>query len=315
MALLTPPRITRGLASRERLNRRGGLEQRDPRTPKRSTVVALVLACLVLVVLDATTPALNPVRSVLGTVFGPVEHGVSVATRPITSIPRWVRTQGSLRHENSRLRAQNESLKQQVETAPYDANKLREYEGLTSEATSIGYAVVPARVIGFSSAQGFERTVTIDAGSRAGVTRDMTVVAAQGLVGRVLSTTPTTASVLLVIDDQSVVGGRVGSSMEVGFVHGNGAFRAGLDLELVDQATVSRHGDTVVTWGSDQGAPYISGVPIGTVNQVFSNVRDSTQRASITPYVDFGKLDVVGVAVPSGTTSDRAVIDADGVLK
>lgn len=315
MALLTPSRIRSSLPTRERINRRGGLEQRDPRTPKRSTVLALVLACLVLVVLDATTPVLNPVRSVLGSVFGPVEHGVTVAARPLTSIPHWARTQTGLRHENSRLRAENASLRQQLETAPFDANKLREYEGLTSEATAIGYAVVPARVIGFSPAQGFERTVTIDAGSRAGVTRDMTVVAAEGLVGRVLSTTPTTATVLLVIDDQSVVGGRVGSSMEVGFVHGNGAFHAGLDLELVDQSVVSRHGDTVVTWGSDQGAPYISGVPIGTVNQVFSNVRDSTQRASITPYVDFGKLDVVGVAVPSGTKSDRAVIEADGTLK
>ena len=314
MALLTPPRLSAG-TKRERVNRRGGLEQRDARTPKRSTVLALVLACLVLVVLDATTPVLNPVRSVLGTVFGPVEHAVSVVARPVTSLPHWARTQASLRHENSRLRAENANLEQRLETAPYDANKLREYEGLTSEATSIGYAIVPARVIGFSPAQGFERTVTIDAGSRAGVTRDMTVVAAQGLVGRVLSTTPTTATVLLVIDDQSVVGGRVGSSMEVGFVHGNGAFHAGLDLELVDQSVVSRHGDTVVTWGSDQGAPYISGVPIGTVDQVFSNVRDSTQRASVTPFVDFGKLDVVGVAVPSGTRSDRAVIDTDGALK
>ena len=30
------------------------------------------------------------------------------------------------------------------------------------------------------------------------------------------------------------------------------------------------------------------------------------------PYVDFSALDVVGVVVPSGTTSDRGVIEADG---
>jgi rod shape-determining protein MreC len=35
----------------------------------------------------------------------------------------------------------------------------------------------------------------------------------------------------------------------------------------------------------------------------------------IRPYVDFGALDLVGVVVPSGTHSDRAVVEADGSLQ
>jgi rod shape-determining protein MreC len=35
----------------------------------------------------------------------------------------------------------------------------------------------------------------------------------------------------------------------------------------------------------------------------------------IQPFVDFGALDVVGVVVPSGTRSDRAVVEADGRLQ
>jgi rod shape-determining protein MreC len=35
----------------------------------------------------------------------------------------------------------------------------------------------------------------------------------------------------------------------------------------------------------------------------------------IQPYVDFGSLDLVGVVVPSGSASDRAVIEADGSLQ
>jgi rod shape-determining protein MreC len=34
----------------------------------------------------------------------------------------------------------------------------------------------------------------------------------------------------------------------------------------------------------------------------------------IEPYVDFAALDLVGVVVPSGTDSDRAVVEADGRL-
>jgi rod shape-determining protein MreC len=78
---------------------------------------------------------------------------------------------------------------------------------------------------------------------------------------------------------------------------------------------VPAKGDVVVTWGSQGGAPYVTGVPVGRVTQVFSSLRQTSQRAVIEPFVDFGALDVVGVVVPSGTTSDRSVVEADGKLR
>ena len=45
-----------------------------------------------------------------------------------------------------------------------------------------------------------------------------------------------------------------------------------------------------------------------------TRTRASAQRAVIDPFVDFGALDLVGVVVPAGTHSDRAVIEADGSL-
>ena len=57
----------------------------------------------------------------------------------------------------------------------------------------------------------------------------------------------------------------------------------------------------MVTWGSQDGAPYVSGVPVGRVDSVYSSLRETTQRAVIEPFVDFSALDVVGVVVPSGT--------------
>lgn len=145
----------------------------------------------------------------------------------------------------------------------------------------------------------------------------MTVLNNDGLVGRVLRVTRTTATVLLIIDSDSVVGGRVGQSMEVGFLHGRGELGDGgsLDLQLVDEAQPPARHDTVVTWGSRDGAPYVSGIPVGTVTSVYSSVRETTQRAVIDPFVDFGSLDLVGVVVPSGTRSDRAVVEADGSMR
>ena len=319
MGLRLDHRLGRLKGRRER--RWSGAGRLDERSrPSRSLLVALVLASLTLITLDYNGGDDSPVESarrVVGEVFGPVETGTATAIRPFTAVPDWFRSRGALNDDVARLEAENSRLRSQAATADYDRNRLQEYDGLTAAADDLGYALVPARVVALGPAQSFSDAVTIDAGSRAGIRPDMTVINNDGLVGRVLRVTSTTATVLLVVDTDSVVGGRVGESMEVGFLHGRGVVgdSGRLDLELVDDSVVPDKDDTVVTWGSESGAPYVTGIPVGRVTSVFSSVRESTQRAVIDPYVDFGSLDLVGVVVPSGTHSDRAVIEADGSLK
>jgi len=295
-------------------------QQRRRGEPPRSLVVALVLACVTLITLDlndTTDSVLEPARRGLGEVFGPAESVASTVVRPVTAVPDWFRSRDSMRDELDALELENAELRTQVRKSGYDRNRLAEFDGLTAAAGTLGRAMVPARVIGLGPSQSFSSTVTIDAGSDAGLVPDLTVVNDDGLVGRVLRVTRTTATVLLIIDADSTVGGRVGESMEVGFLRGRGDIgdRGRLDLELVDETVVPARHDTVVTWGSEGGAPYVSGIPVGRITKVFTSLRDQTQRAEIEPFVDFGALDVVGVVVPSGSTSDRAVIEADGSLR
>ena len=297
---------------------------RDPlaagRRPPTSLVVALLMACASVMVLDAAggdTSPVEPVRRVVGEAFGPAESAAAAVVRPVAAVPDWFRSRGSLEDQVEVLEQTNADLRAQVNTAAYDRNRLAELEGLTTSARDLGQTLVPARVVGYGPSQSFERTVTIDAGSTSGLGPDMTVVNDDGLVGRVLRVTRTTATVLLVVDPGSTVGARVGESMEMGFLRGSGAIGddARLDLELMDEAATPAKDDTVVTWGSKDGAPYASGIPIGRVVAVYASLRESSQRAVIEPFADFGSLDAVGVVVPSGSTSDRGVIEADGSLR
>ena len=173
--------------------------------------------------------------------------------------------------------------------------------------------LVPARVVAMGPAQAFSRTVTIDAGTSSGVRPDQTVLNNDGLVGRVLRADRSTATVLLVVDRESVVGGRLGSSQEVGFLRGRGALgdRSRLDLDLVDSSVTPARDDVLVTWGSRNGAPYVSGVPIGIVESVFSSPRQLSRKAVIRPFVDFSALDLVGIVVDDETESDRSLLRAD----
>jgi rod shape-determining protein MreC len=283
-------------------------------------MVALVFACLTLMTLDhhpGPGSPLEPARNAVGSLLGPVESGTSSAVRPVAALGSWFTTQRRLQHDVAALQAENSRLKAQQATSQYQRNQLAEYQGLTSAADSLGQALVPAHVVAYGPAQSFSRTVTIDAGSSAGVRPDQTVLNDDGLVGRVLRVSRTTATVLLIVDTQSVVGGRVGASMKVGFLHGLGGLgdHGSLDLQLIDQSDAPAKGDTIVTWGSKDGAPYVAGVPIGRVTAVYRSLRESSQRAVISPYVDFGALDLVGVVVPSGTRSDRGIIEANGSLR
>jgi rod shape-determining protein MreC len=312
------PRLLRGY--RPLLPGPDSSDQRAERSRLHSRMVALVLACLALMALDhhpGPGSPLEPAREAIGSVFGPVESGSSAVVRPVTAMGDWFRSHRAMQNDLAELRSQNSRLKAQQATSRYRLNQLAEYQGLTSAADALDQALVPAHVVAYGPAQSFTRTVTIDAGSEAGVRPDQTVLNDDGLVGRVLRVTRTTATVLLIVDSESVVGGRVGASMKVGFLRGLGGLgdRGTLDLSLVDQTEAPAEGDSIVTWGSRDGAPYVAGVPIGHVTAVYASVRESSQRAVIDPYVDFGALDVVGVVVPSGTVGDRAVIETDGSLQ
>ena len=180
--------------------------------------------------------------------LGPVEEVTAAVVRPFQAVPEFFTTTGSLQSEVRRLEAENASLRGQLATSSVARQRAAELDGLLQRSGEPGYALVPARVVAVGPAQSFSRTVTIDAGTSSGVRPDMTVMNNDGLVGRVVRADRSTATVLLVVDRDSVVGGRLGSSMEVGFLRGRGGIgeRGRLDLDLVDNAVTPGRDDVLV---------------------------------------------------------------------
>ncbi|HEY0774198.1 MAG TPA: rod shape-determining protein MreC [Nocardioidaceae bacterium] len=285
--------------------------------PSRGVLVLLLLASFTFITLDVRggdDSPVDPLRSVVGNVFGPAEEVAATVVRPFHAVPDFFTTNGTLRAEVEELEAENAALRGQLSTSDVARNRAAELDGLLRSAGDTGYALVPARVIAHGPAQSFSRTVTIDAGTSSGVHADMTVLNNRGLVGRVIRADRSTATVLLIVDRESVVGGRLGSNMEVGFLRGRGELgeTGRLDLDLVDNAVTPAQDDVLVTWGSENGAPYVAGIPIGRVTSVFSSPRQLSKRAVIEPFADFSALDLVGVVVRADTEGDRTVINAEG---
>lgn len=286
----------------------------DPRRT-RTTVGLLVLTAVAIATLDARADSegspVDPLRSAVGAVLGPVEDAAATVTRPITNIPDHFGDVADLRRRNEELEAANDELQQQLNAAEANRNRDAEVAGIGELADTSGFDVVPAQVIAIGAAQSFSRTVTIDKGSNDGISADLTVINADGLVGRVIDVNASTSTVLLIIDAKSTIGGRLGDSMELGFLDGDGDVSGAgtMELSLVDHTVSPREGDRVVTWGSRHGAPYVAGVPVGWVESVRSSPAELTETAQIRPFVDFSSLDVVAVVTRARPEQHRDLAD------
>jgi rod shape-determining protein MreC len=162
--------------------------------------------------------------------------------------------------------------------------------------------------VGRAGVAGPER-VTIDVGSRDGVRLDQCVVAADGLVGRVVSVAPWTSDVLLLGSADLAVGVRVGSAGVLGTV-GSGAKGAHrrpagqLNLGVVQRGAV-HPGDPVETLGSVGGSPFPAGIPVGVVTVTDQSPGDLTPSAAVRPAVDVTTLDVVAVLLTTARSTPR----------
>ena len=80
---------------------------------------------------------------------------------------------------------------------------------------------MPAQVIG-EDISNWARTIVIDKGSRSGLRHGMPVVAAEGVVGRVIKVAPNSSRVLLVTDASSAIAALIQRTRTRGVARGLG---------------------------------------------------------------------------------------------
>ncbi|MGZ4609446.1 MAG: rod shape-determining protein MreC [Actinomycetes bacterium] len=278
----------------------------------RVLLALLLLTSVLLITIDyrgGENSPLDGARSLAAAVFGPVEQVAAAIASPIGGAVDKMSSLGTGTEDVARLDKENKALRREVRTSQLARNRATELDKLLRLAGTGRYKVVPAQVIAIGSAQTFSWTVTIDAGRRDGIRPDMTVLNGDGLVGRVKTAGPTTATVLLAIDPDSSVGVRLEGSMEVGFTTGQGAARGShLDLRLLDGQSRVARGDRLVSFGSQGDRPYVPGVPVGEVVSVQGTPGSQTRSALVRPYVDFTALDLVGVVVQPPRTDPRDAV-------
>ena len=199
-----------------------------------------------------------------------------------------------LRQENLRLQREAALLQRRIDQLEEQVLETQRLQGLLAMRDAWRAEFVAARVVGKDATNWF-KTILIDRGSRAGMRRNLPVVAPDGLVGRIVEVTPSTAKVQLITDPVSAAGALMQRTRVTGIVIGN--LGAGLRVRYLPLLADVVVGDEVVTSG--MGGVFPKGIPVGRVITVERKSGALFQEAVLQPKVDLGRLEEVVILMNS----------------
>lgn len=290
-----------GSAGRKRGQRRN--EQRGAKRSKRGAIAALVITI--------TTLALAAVLALDftgrdGLLAGPLGAVLAPMQRAVTSVTSAVGKKLDAFNYNEQMERELNSALQELATintkvARYDEvvaenERLRSLMGSYEKYSQ--YQPMFARVIGKDTGNWFSN-FTVDKGSSNGVTLGMTVMSADGVVGRVVDVGINYAKVMSLIDGSSGVAALIERNRDNGVVRGMVDDTTGEDLlqmNYLPDVNDVRTGDTVLTSGLDGVFP--KGLPIGTITQISRQSSGLSQYVVVTPFADFEHIEEVILLKP-----------------
>jgi rod shape-determining protein MreC len=217
------------------------------------------------------------------------------------------------------VRAENRQLKEQISQMRLeqvrlneDATQARRLQTLLAFKEQFISRTVAAQVIG-SSGSDMSRTVFIDKGENAGLKRDMAVITADGIVGKVLLVYPSVSQILLINDQSSGVGAILEKTRLQGVLRGTATGEVVVERVMSDEQVPV--GETVLTSGGDQIFP--KGLAVGTVTKV-GDGKDLFLNIKVKPAANLSKLEEVLVLVEKqerqATAEDSVKLRAADIL-
>ncbi len=273
--------------------------------------ISLLVTSLFIITLDLRgVSLLSSLRSGTQSVLAPVERLANNLFSPVGDFFSEVSNLGRSKAKIEKLEEENQELKSQVIFNENTLAQLESLKGVLDLAGKARYKAVSARVISKGATGTFSETIVLDIGSDSGVRRDMTVIAAGGLVGVVKSTTTSSSIVLLMNDPSFRIGVRVAGKQDMGILLGQGD--KSYSLQMLSATSAISVGDVLLARGSSGDKPFVPGVPVGRISYVENTVGQLTKEGRVNGFVDLNSLSVVSVVLSAvaGDPGDALVPQA-----
>lgn len=264
----------------------------------RLLLVSLLVTSLLFITLDLRgVSVVSSIRGFTQSALAPLQSFGSTLISPIGQFFSDLFNLNNTRERIDELEKENQELKAQVIFNKDIEGELKQLKGVLDLAGKARFKTVSARVISKGGTATISESIVIDQGSNAGIRRDMTVIAASGLVGVVKSTTANASVVMLMSDPAFRVGVRVAGSQFMGILSGEGQNR--FSLQMLSAAADISVGDVLLSRGSSGDAPFVPGVPVGKIVFVENAIGQLTKQARVESFVNLNSIGVVSVVLDS----------------
>ncbi len=279
---------------------------------RKTYVVLLALAALALVATIYMTSGerdrITPVEHVVREILAPVQTGFLHAASWVNNIGRTVANLGVLIIENDVLKREVAEL--QAENVYLEEQRLENIRlrRLLSFQEKMSHETLAAEVIARDPGN-WLNTVTINKGTGHGVKKDMSVVSCEGLLGRVMSVSTSTANVLLIIDPRSAVGGGVQHTRSLVLVEGDPGAPGMCLVKCLAMESEFSIGDKILSSGL--GGIYPKGLIIGEIVELIPGKYGVGSAARLKPAADFARLEEVLIILEPSDSPDMPVPEGE----
>jgi rod shape-determining protein MreC len=262
----------------------------------RLTLVLLVLISIIILTLDFRDVAfVQGTRDAVGNALAPVRRAAESAFEPVGNAWNGITDYGDLKAENDRLRAELEELRG---TEALDEAAAEQLEELLRQEDIGWIGDIPeetARVIAGPSSN-FVHTIDIDKGTSHGIREGMRVITGNGLLGRVVQTTGSRATVQTISDPDLKVGVRLARLGSLGTARGQGDGEPMLvDVNISAEDEDSVPTNLLVTTSGTDLAAFPRDIPVGRVLSARPAPNGLSLDLVLDPLVDVTELSYVKV--------------------
>jgi len=262
---------------------------------KKTGIIGIIITIIILSILVFLTnidiSKYSFTENILNKLVMPVQNGLTFLKNKVAGNNTFFQDMDSLKSENAELKDENAKLQEslrELEIVKSENATLKEYSKMTDQYPD--YTTVPAYIID-KDMSNLSNAMVINVGTDNGVYPNMPVIASEGLVGFVISSTKKTAKIQPIIDPTSSVSCNISTSRDTVIAKGNLGDNSHLKLTYIPTDSDLILDDSIETSGI--GGIYPKGILVGKIKDIVNTKNITDRYATVETAVNFTKLETV----------------------
>ncbi len=255
----------------------------------------ILLVTWVLFVTSQEQTKTGKIEYFLHTAMAPLENVFSEIGKTTTESWLTISRLAKLKQDNERLFAENQLLKTKQHTLKVLKTKNDALRAALRFEKEQPHDLLAAEIIA-ASPSNWKHTLTINRGFKDGIEKNMAVISAEGVVGRVSDVGKNYSEVILITDPRqgNIIGGMVAQNQSMVFVHGGGK-KGMCTVEPADDSYIVslKKNDLILT--AENSDIFPRGIAIGRITKISKQTQQVTYQAILKPAVNLSKLQIIYV--------------------